>query len=488
MSHRLIASAIAAALACVSSAQASVDLIAIGSMDSSVGDLARQTAGALENGVAGNLFGGLGSGMTYAGCNTFLAVPDRGPNAVTYNTAVDNTTSYINRFQTLRIKLTANDDASAALPFNLGLTLRDTTLLSAAEPLVYGDGVAAGVGSGAPALNSKRRQYFVGRSDNFDATQLSTYARDGRLDPESIRVSNSGDFVFTSDEYGPYIYMFDRDSGVRIATIKVPAEFAVSTLSALGDTEISGNTAGRVANKGMEGLAISPDGRTLFGAMQSPLIQDGGTAAAYTRILRIDLRTGATRQYVYPLTNISTTAKPKYPTISEILAVNDHELLVDERDGKGLGDDSSASFKQVFHIDLASATDATGLAGESTLAPLAVGKTLFLDIASALTSYGYAATDIPAKLESLSFGPDVTVNGTLRHTLFIANDNDFLASITDTNHPSGISNPNQFFAFAWDGADLPNYQRQQLSRRECQGSWGGDSNGDWNFNFRHRHW
>ena len=73
-----------------------------------------------------------------------------------------------------------------------------------------------------------------------------------------------------------------------------------------GNVEISGNTVGRVANKGMEGLAISPDRRTLIGAMQSPLIQDGGTNAQFTRIVAIDVRTGHTRQYAYPLTNIGT--------------------------------------------------------------------------------------------------------------------------------------------------------------------------------------
>lgn len=91
------------------------------------------------------------------------------------------------------------------------------------------------------------------------------------------------------DEYGPYIYRFDRRTGERSAVYRVPASFVVTTLSSIGNDEISQNTSGRVANKGMEGLAISPDGNTLFGAMQSPLLQDGGTKDAYTRILRIDL-------------------------------------------------------------------------------------------------------------------------------------------------------------------------------------------------------
>ena len=50
----------------------------------------------------------------------------------------------------------------------------------------------------------------------------------------------------------------------------------------------------------MEGLA-SAEGQTLYGAMQSPLEQDGGTDAAYTRIARIDARTGIAKEIAYPL-------------------------------------------------------------------------------------------------------------------------------------------------------------------------------------------
>jgi hypothetical protein len=43
---------------------AGVDLVAVGSLPGAVGDRAPQTAGVLENGVAGDLLGGLGSGLS----------------------------------------------------------------------------------------------------------------------------------------------------------------------------------------------------------------------------------------------------------------------------------------------------------------------------------------------------------------------------------------------------------------------------------------
>jgi len=66
-----------------------------------------------------------------------------------------------------------------------------------------------------------------------------------------------------SDEYGPYVYQFNRYTGKRIKVFTLPSKFAVSNLSPVGATEISNNQSGRVANKGMEGLAITPDGKTL---------------------------------------------------------------------------------------------------------------------------------------------------------------------------------------------------------------------------------
>lgn len=438
---------------------AGVDLVAIGSISGSRADLSRATAGPLENGVAGNLLGGVGSGIDYAGFQLFVAVPDRGPNAVAFDAAGDDTTSYIDRVQTLFMDLTPAAPGGD-LPFTLRPFLVDTTLLSSLAPLHYGSGASVGLGDGTPAIDRGRlTHHFTGRSDGFAAATPSTDAADARLDPESVRLSRDDLRMFVSDEYGPHVYEFDTLTGVRVRSFTLPPELAVSAKSPQGDPEITGNTTGRVANKGMEGLALTPDGRTLVGAMQSPLIQDGGTDGQFTRIVTIDLRSGRVHQFAYPLTNIGTAKKPKYPTISEILAINDHEFLVDERDGKGRGDDSTAAFKNIFHIDLDGAADVTGIAGEANLAGAAVPKTLFVDLVALFTAHGIAAIDIPAKLEGITFGPDVTVGGQRRHTLWVANDNDFLGHIVDTNHPEGIDNPNQFFVLAIDPAVVPGLAR-----------------------------
>ena len=448
-----------ASLLTAPAAHATVDLIALGSVSGTYEDLATDTADPLENGVAGNSLGGLGSGLAYAGGNTFVAVPDRGPNAKSYDSAVDDTTSYINRFQTFSLSLAPNPSydqtQSSSLPFTLTPFLLKTTLLWNKKPLVYGTGAGLGVGSGVPALNTKHTNYFTGRSDNFDPTQPSTNPSNARFDSEGIRVSKDGQSVFISDEYGPYVYQFDRATGERINVFALPQEFAVTNLNPMGAAEISGNTSGRLANKGMEGLAITPDGGTLVGIMQAPLIQDGGKTGGKTvRIVTIDIHTGTTHQYAYTLTAGSG--------VSEIVAVNDHEFLVDERDGKGLGDNSTAAVKQLYHIDLSGAQEVMSGDTGSAIAGKAVGKTLFLDIVAVLTAHGTGKKDIPAKIEGVAFGQDVVIDGMTKHTLYVTNDNDFVATVTDSNHPTGIDNPNKFFVFAFDGTDLPGFVPQQI--------------------------
>ena len=440
-----------AACCIAANACAAPDLIALGSLDSHGADLSAETAGTLENGLAGNRLGGIGSGFAYAGDNTYIAIPDRGPNAVPYNPRVDDTTSYIDRFQTLTLAFTPNPPG-AALPYRVTPTLVGTTLLSSATPLVYGSGTAAGLVNGAPALNARHRTYyFTGRSDNFDPRVPSDSPANGRLDPEGVRVSNDGKSVYIADEYGPDIYRFDRATGRRVRSYVLPRNLAVAHPSAMGRRETASNAQGRAGNQGIEGLAITPDGRMLVGILQSHLIQDSRRSV---RIVTIDIETGAAHEYAYRLSSASAS-------VSDIVAVNSHRFLVDERDGKGLGNHDAATFKKLFLIDLRGARDVTAMRGN--LAAYAVPKTGFLDIVGVLRAHGIDPRDIPAKLEGLAFGPDLVVDGATRHTLIVTSDNDFLPTVPAAGHPEGVPNPTRFYVFGFDDADLPGFQPQRIA-------------------------
>ena len=453
MMKRFLATAgLAVAVMAPGTANATIVYLANGSLNGSAAgvgvDLSGLT-GALENGQAGNMLGGLGSGLAYAGGNRFIAVPDRGPNAVSYNSAIDDTTSFVSRFETLTLGLTAS--TGGGLPFTLSPTLNATTLLYSETPLVYGTGAGLGnridgtpIGSGAPSINTATANYFTGRSDNF-APGTSGNPLSARFDPESVRVSGDGKSVFVSDEYGPYIRQFDRATGKLLNTVTLPANLDVANQSPQGAVEIAGNAVGRIANKGMEGLAISPDGKTLTGIMQANLEQD---PVGLLRIVTVDVATGTTHEYGYKLTTGTG--------VSEIVAINDHQFLVDERDGKGLGDGSTAKVKQFFVIDTNGATDITALSGTAAASATGVTKSAkpFIDLVAALTAAGIPATQIPSKIEGLAFGQDVTMNGAIYHTLVVANDNDFVPA---------TSGANQFFVFGFQDADLPGFVAQQFA-------------------------
>lgn len=164
------------------------------------------------------------------------------------------------------------------------------------------------------------------------------------LDAEGLVVMPNGDF-WVSDEYGPHLVRFNRD-GVEQERIS-PAGMNPSAARRLPAV-----LAKRTPNRGMEGLTISPDGRTLIGIMQSALNNPSKAEAAnrtLTRIVAFDLHTGRSRQYLYRQNadNLSHSA---------ILALDGNRLLVNERDGRFHRPGTQAQ-KHVYLIDLNGASD-----------------------------------------------------------------------------------------------------------------------------------
>jgi len=252
-------------------------------------------ASAPANCVSKSILGGFGSDITYTGHdNVFIAAPDRGP----FDGLTD--IAYLDRFHFFHI----------------------TTVLTKPFPTI------------PPILLDTR--FFRNESGSLFVGAASDFAN--RFDPEGIVVAPDGTF-YVSDEYGPYIFQFDRQGNI-VRRIEIPSKFSILNPSGDPTAELRNNSQGRQANRGMEGLAISPDGSTLFGIMQNALIQDAGldmplpadpTVAPgrlglNNRILKVDLSTGATSEYVYVVDAIN-----RGQGVSEILAINDHEFLVVER-------------------------------------------------------------------------------------------------------------------------------------------------------------
>jgi hypothetical protein len=238
-----------------------------------------------------------------------------------------------------------------------------------------------------------------------------------------VALSN-GEF-WVSDEHGPHLVHFDAD-GKELERI---SPLGVET----GKRHLPAVFAHRRANRGMEGLTISPDGKELVGIMQSTLFNPGKKEVQNTRLTRMlffDLASGATRQYLY------IQEKP-WNANSEIVALDKIHFLVIERDGKFSGEDTKMQ-KQVYLIDINGATDVSGdFAADTGL--LVRGKTLEQLDEKELAAAGIKAVqkkkliDLVATLPN--HYPHDKAEGLLLMTdgkhLGVVNDDDFAVTSTD---------------------------------------------------------
>jgi hypothetical protein len=109
----------------------------------------------------------------------------------------------------------------------------------------------------------------------------------------------------------------------------------------------------RRANRGMEGLAITPNGTTLIGAMQNPVDNPTpaiGRLSNANRIVSFNIATGATKQFVYEVDAVGNF-------VCEIQALTATTFLVIERDANYQGGAPDALSKRVYKIDISGATD-----------------------------------------------------------------------------------------------------------------------------------
>jgi hypothetical protein len=193
--------------------------------------------------------------------------------------------------------------------------------------------------------------------------------------------------------------------------------------------------AARQDNRGLEGLAASPDGSRLFAMLQSPLECGAKSeAGGVVRLLVLDAADGRpVAEHLYPLDPETRDGK-----ICAIAAIDDSSVLTIEQ-----GDGGRA---RLYALSLARATDTLGrpdaaaLGGESlervgdprTRGIEPAAKRLVADLAGVLPAmrrdvYGEAADGEPLKLEGIAILGDKRVA--------IVNDNDFGVAAKDGANP-----------------------------------------------------
>jgi len=349
----------------------------------------------LDGSLVDTMPAGFGSGIDYTGSGErYIAVVDRGPD--------DLPNGFRARYYELTIHVEGRGAGAVRVEVGRPVFLEDE--------------------AGRPLRGDVSRIHHAQPDSSADP----------RFDAEAIRVSPDG-LRWIAEEYGPSLAAFDA-AGRRVRAMTVPEPFRVRRRHADPLRERVGNSVGRLPNRGFESLAISADGRTLTTATQSQLIQDGGEAGRFLRLLSIDTTDGSATQFVYPL------EEPGHG-VSELLACGEGRFLVIERDFE-FG--RHARFKRIYLIQTATATDVSDAASlpaselPTTIQP--VTKRLVLDMMS--RRFGLNDSRIPEQIEGMCFGPDLSDG---RRLLLVTSDSGF-----------GTEAVTWFYAFAIDPGRLVN--------------------------------
>ena len=197
------------------------------------------------------------------------------------------------------------------------------------------------------------------------------------VDPESVRIGRDG-IIWSSEgdakQLLPPFVRVSTPDGAFVREFTLPQGFAPAADKSSGIRD----------NLAFEGMATMPNGDLII-ATESALNQDGPittlTRGAVSRMIRYDAATGTAKaQYAYPIAPIPQAPMPEKGWndngVSEILALDDHRLLVVER---GFAQGFGNSIK-VYMTDTDGATDVSGMPSlanaDAAVAPLRKAQVL----------------------------------------------------------------------------------------------------------------
>lgn len=217
-----------------------------------------------------------GSGLAFKskladGTLEFYAITDRGPNGdgpMVPNDA-GKTLCYTRKDGNCDAKLFPSPSFAPAI--GVVTVGKAGAVLKSSLPIRVSSTVKA---TGLPAgLNQLGASGETPLTDNlkFEASTKATFSTDG-LDPESLVVDTARNALWTSDEYGPFIFKIDPASGIILKKYgpSIPTGSTVTAASNI-TTVLPSVLAKRRANRGMEGLALDVASGKLHGFLQSPL-------------------------------------------------------------------------------------------------------------------------------------------------------------------------------------------------------------------------
>ncbi len=385
-----------------------------------------------------------------------FALPDRGPNGIGSVTFSDYA-GRLNAFSMAFTPYTGTANLPAATTSQNQLTLTQTGGLLFRD---FNGNTTTGFdpGTGAASVITQNGISLPGLSTGPTAGKIS-------LDAEAIRFLRDKSF-YVSDEYGSNVYYFDANGRLQ-GVIRPPAALIPrDSTGAISNSSLVDPVTGRRPNQGLEGMAVTPDGKKLVTLAQSATIQDSTgnqQTRTNTRLMIYDISatktpTAPTASFVLQLPIFNQTgagAPNRTAAQSELLALNDNQFLVLSRDGLGLGQATGNSvFKSVLLIDTTGATNIAGTAFETSTTPIAPGGVLNSGIrpvqqvevvnmlnATQLTKFGTNLNNLTPnrltlaeKWEGMALAPVLEESAPQDFFLFVGNDNDFLTTNCRVNN------------------------------------------------------
>ncbi len=157
----------------------------------------------------------------------------------------------------------------------------------------------------------------------------------GDIDPESLDRAANGD-LWVGDEFGPWILHFDANG------VLLDRPFEIPGVRSPNNPWLNGAPATHPNSRGFEAMAMTPDGKYLYAALEGATLADPDKNRRHVYEFSIvdESLTGQTWEY--------RTSQPAY-MVSDMAALDEHRLVLIERDG-GLG--ATALFRKVNLVDL----------------------------------------------------------------------------------------------------------------------------------------
>jgi Esterase-like activity of phytase len=447
--------AVLAALACVAGAVASG--IAAKSEPATASFLAEQLPIGTDNaGRAWNLGGFSGLATVGSSRKEFWTVTDRGPNDDSDRVVAGTSAGLYCAAKPSGKVIFLPDFNPQLVKIHV-----DNGEVNVQERVLLHDGTHAATGLANIAGDESSWVQTNPATKQCDPAPKSAFG----VDTEGVVIDPRDGSLWLADEYRPSIMRVAADG--EILSRIVPADLASPNIaSATNYANAVAAAGGSLAvqpsfpsivnafrkNRGFEDLAMSPDGRYMYTALQSPMDYKDGWASAvppvsisntnrnlarnspYIRVFRIDVADPSApvvdREWIYLLSRGFSSAVPD--KISDIEWAAPDVLLIEERD-----DDRPTAITNFYRADFSGATNlldpsnasAYALAAKTTVPTLEMtnpvpafitpaASTLAIDFDQMLTSAGFVNSKIEGVTSVINHGANPAL-------LVAVNDNDF---------------------------------------------------------------